>query len=124
MGLLEHVPGMGRALKEARQAGANVDESQFKRIEAIIHSMTPGERRSPDIIGGSRRKRIAQGSGTSTSDINQLLTQFREMQKMMKMLTGGGGGGMPRLPLGLPGSMPAAVQRTPRRHAKAKRRKR
>ncbi len=89
-GLLEFVPGMGRALKEARQAGANLDESQFKRIEAIIQSMTPEERRRPEIIGGSRKKRIARGSGTSPAEINQLLNQFRDMQKMMKMLAGGG----------------------------------
>src|SRR5207237_509193 len=65
MGLLEFLPGMGKALKEAREAGSQLDEKQFKRIEAMIQSMTPEERRRPDIIGGSRKKRIARGSGTT-----------------------------------------------------------
>lgn len=132
MGLLEFIPGMGRALKEARQAGANLDESQFKRIEAIIHSMTLSERRHPEVIGGSRRKRIAAGSGTTPSDINQLLTQFRDMQKMMKMLGSGappGMAGMPRLPgtvggTGLP-TLPAPTPhaRSPRKQKQKKRRR-
>ncbi len=103
MGLLEFVPGMGRAMKEARQAGANMDEKQFKRVEAIIQSMTPEERHRPEIIGGSRKRRIARGSGTTPAEINQLLNQFREMQKMMKALAGGGAGQMMS---GLPGGMP------------------
>src|ERR687885_2698898 len=88
-GLVEMLPGVGRALKEARQAGQQVDEQQFKRIEAIIQSMTPDERRRPEIIGGSRKKRIARGSGTSAAEINQLLTQFRQMQGMMKQFSRG-----------------------------------
>ena len=108
MGLLEFVPGMGRAMKEARQAGQDIDEAQFKRIEAIIQSMTPDERRRPEIIGGSRKKRIARGSGTTPAEINQLLNQFQEMRKMLKMFTGGGGK-MPRgFPAGLPGGMAGA----------------
>jgi signal recognition particle subunit SRP54 len=107
MGLLEFLPGMGRALKEARQAGAQLEEKQFKRIEAIIQSMTPEERRRPEIIGGSRKKRIARGSGTTPTEINQLLNQFREMQKMMKTLVGPGGkmprGALAGFPEGLPG---------------------
>ncbi|HEY2593973.1 MAG TPA: signal recognition particle protein [Chloroflexota bacterium] len=95
-GLVEMLPGVGRALKEARQAGQSVDEQQFKRIEAIIQSMTMEERRRPDIIGGSRKRRIASGSGTSASEINQLLAQFRQMQGMMKQLSRGGMPGMPR----------------------------
>src|ERR687885_157428 len=91
-GLVEMLPGVGRALKEARQAGQQVDEQQFKRIEAIIQSMTPEERRRPEIIGGSRKKRIARGSGTTPTEINQLLNQFREMQTMMKQLGRGMGG--------------------------------
>src|SRR5919199_1381940 len=91
-GLVEMLPGVGRALKEARQAGQQVDERQFKRIEAIIQSMTPDERRRPEIIGGSRKKRIARGSGTSPTEINQLLNQFREMQALMKQLGRGTGG--------------------------------
>jgi signal recognition particle subunit SRP54 len=116
LGLVEMLPGVGRALKDARKAGEQLDETQFKRIEAIIQSMTPEERRRPEIIGGSRKKRIARGSGTSPTEINQLLNQFREMQTMMKQLgrgTGGlrglgnigalagaGAGGLPSLPNG------------------------
>src|SRR5262252_6306218 len=109
-GLVEMLPGVGRALKEARQAGQAVDEKQFKRIEAIIQSMTMEERRRPEIIGGSRKRRVASGSGTTAAEINQLLTQFRQMQTMMKQFSkgmpglrglsglGGLGGGMPSLP--------------------------
>jgi signal recognition particle subunit SRP54 len=112
-GLVEMLPGVGKALKEARQAGQAVDEKQFKRIEAIIQSMTIEERRRPEILGGSRKKRIASGSGTSAAEINQLLTQFRQMQTMMKQFSkglpgmrglgglgslGGPGGGLPSLP--------------------------
>ncbi|MBV9602759.1 MAG: signal recognition particle protein [Chloroflexi bacterium] len=99
-GLVEMLPGVGRALKEARQAGQAVDEAQFKRIEAIIQSMTLEERQRPDIIGGSRKRRIASGSGTSAAEINQLLAQFRQMQGMMKQLSRGG---MPAMPRGMPG---------------------
>jgi len=106
LGLVEMLPGVGRAMKEARQAGQNLDEKQFKRVEAIIQSMTPDERRRPDIIGGSRKKRIAAGSGTSPAEINQLLNQFRQMQTLMRQLGRGGGlPGMGRLP-GLAGGMP------------------
>jgi signal recognition particle subunit SRP54 len=112
MGLLEYVPGMGRAIKDARQAGAEIDERQFKRIEAIIQSMTPQERQHPEIIGGSRKRRIARGSGSTPAEINQLLNQFREMQKMMKALAGGGG----KPPRGLPvalggGGLPGVPRR-------------
>ena len=64
-----------------------------KVTEAIIRSMTPEERRKPEIINGSRRTRIAKGSGTQVSDVNKLVKQFSEMQKMMKRMGGGGGGG-------------------------------
>jgi signal recognition particle subunit SRP54 len=101
MGLVEMLPGVGRAMKDARQAGQSVDEKQFKRIEAIIQSMTPDERRRPDIIGGSRKKRIAGGSGTTPAEINQLLNQFRQMQTLMRQL--GRGGGLPGMPRGVPG---------------------
>jgi signal recognition particle subunit SRP54 len=70
----------------------------MKRIEAIIDSMTPEERRTPGIIKASRRRRIALGSGTSTAEVNRLLKQFVEMQKMMKMFSGGK---MPRIGGGL-----------------------
>src|ERR687886_2579283 len=88
-GLGEMLPGVGRGPKKGRQAGQAGDEKQFKRIEAIIQSMTMEERRRPDIIGGSRKKRIARGSGTSPTEINQLLNQFREMRTLMKQFSKG-----------------------------------
>src|ERR1700687_3166576 len=88
-GLVEMLPGVGKALKEARSAGQAVDEKQFKRIEAIIQSMTAEERRRPEILGGSRKRRHAGGSGPPSAEINQLLTQFRQMQTMMKQLSAG-----------------------------------
>jgi len=84
--LMQMVPGAGAMAGAAQEA---VDSGQMKRIEAIIDSMTPEERRRPEIIKASRRRRIALGSGTSTAEVNRLLKQFGEMQKMMKMLTGG-----------------------------------
>jgi len=87
--LLELVPGMGRA---AQEMAPEVTEEQFKRIEAIINSMTVEERRNPRIINASRKRRIAGGSGTTVQQINQLLTEFRQMQRMMKQLGGAGRG--------------------------------
>ncbi len=81
--LLDMVPGLG---KMASGLSAEVTDQQFKRIEAMILSMTPEERRKPKIIDGSRKKRIARGSGTTVQEINALLNQFRQMQKMMKQL--------------------------------------
>jgi signal recognition particle subunit SRP54 len=66
-----------------------MEEKQLKKVEAMILSMTPEERRNPDSIDGSRRRRIARGSGVTPQDINQLLNQFRQMQKLMKMGIGG-----------------------------------
>src|SRR6266851_2880950 len=120
LGLVEMLPGVGKAMKEARSDGQNVDEKQFKRIEAIIQSMTAEERRKPDIIGGSRKRRIATGSGTSSAEINQLLAQFRQMQGLMKQFSkgmpgmkglgglAGMGGGLPGLP-GLGNGAPAEM---------------
>ena len=84
--VLQMIPGAGQMAGAAQQA---VDEGQFKRIEAIIDSMTPEERRRPELIKASRRRRIAVGSGTSTADVNRLLKQFVEMQKLMKQLGNG-----------------------------------
>ncbi len=84
--LLEMLPG---ASKLARQLPAGTEEQQLKKIEAMIFSMTLEERRNPNIIDGSRRRRIARGSGVKPQDINQLLNQFRQMQKLMKMSVGG-----------------------------------
>ena len=69
-------------------SAADVDEKQMKRTEAIVKSMTLQERRNPSIINGSRRKRIAAGSGTNVSDVNRLLNQFEQMKKMLKGLSG------------------------------------
>lgn len=84
--LASMIPGVGKALKDI-----DIDDDAFKGVEAIIYSMTPGERELPEIINGSRRKRIAEGSGTSVQDVNRLIKQFEESKKMMKMLSGGGG---------------------------------
>jgi signal recognition particle subunit SRP54 len=97
--MLDMLPGMsGKKL-----GNLEVDEKKLARVEAVIQSMTPQERRNPDIINGSRRKRIAAGSGTSVQDVNALLRQFEEMRKMMKMVSnygkkGGKGLGRFRLP--------------------------
>lgn len=80
--LLGMIPGLGKQLKNF-----DVDDDAFKHIEAIIQSMTPDERRNPDVINGSRRRRIALGSGLEVSDVNQMLKQFRDMKKMMKTVT-------------------------------------
>jgi signal recognition particle subunit SRP54 len=101
-GLLKMVPGVNaKMLKQAK-----VDPKAMKHVEAIVLSMTPRERQRPDILNGSRRLRIARGSGRSVQEVNRLLTQFKQMQKMMKSLKGMGMGrgkgargmGMPRLP--------------------------
>jgi len=83
LGMLPGVPGM-KDLKNVQ-----VDDRQLDRIEAMIFSMTQQERRHPDIIDGSRRRRIAAGSGTTVQDVNNLLKQYREMQKMLKMFSSG-----------------------------------
>ncbi|GHS90922.1 signal recognition particle protein [Bacteroidia bacterium] len=82
--LASMIPGVGKALKDV-----DIDDDAFKSIEAIIYSMTPEERTNPAILNGSRRARIAKGSGTSVVEVNKLLKQFDETRKMMKMVTGG-----------------------------------
>jgi signal recognition particle subunit SRP54 len=101
--LLEMIPGLGGM---AKQAQAAVDRGDLKRVQAIIRSMTPAERHDPNILNGSRRRRIAQGSGTRLQDVNAIVKQFGELQKMMKQLNGGKLGR--RLPpgFGMPGGMP------------------
>lgn len=79
--LMGMIPGVGKALKDVE-----IDDNAFKGIEAIIHSMTPAEREKPEIINGSRRKRIADGSGTTIQDVNKLIKQFEDTRKMMKMM--------------------------------------
>lgn len=83
--LMGMIPGMGKAMKDTE-----IDDDAFKGIEAIIHSMTPQEREDPTLLNGSRRKRIAVGSGTSVQEVNQLVKQFDETRRMMRTLTSGG----------------------------------
>jgi signal recognition particle subunit SRP54 len=89
--LMSMVPGMGDM---ARDAQAAVDRGDLRRTEAIIRSMTTRERRDPGVLNGSRRRRIANGSGTSLTDVNRLVKQFTEMQRVMKQLAGGRGRGL------------------------------
>jgi signal recognition particle subunit SRP54 len=97
--LMGMIPGVGKAMKDI-----DISDDAFKGIEAIINSMTPGERKTPDIINGARRKRIAMGSGTDIQQVNQLLKQFEEMRKMMKTFSKFPGGmpkgAMPKMPFG------------------------
>ena len=114
MGPLESVLGMIPGLGDVKQAAENKpDEKQMSRTEAILSSMTAGERRDHSVMNGSRRKRIASGSGTSVEEVNRLLKQFTEMRRMLQMMGPGGmpgkGKGMklPKMPQGLrPGSAP------------------
>ncbi|MCL4309475.1 MAG: signal recognition particle protein [Actinomycetota bacterium] len=89
-GMLSMIPGIPKQLKSAQ-----LDERELDRVEAIIRSMTLDERRHPEIINGSRRRRIAAGSGTNIQAVNQLISKFRQMQKMMKQLAGGKMKGLP-----------------------------
>jgi signal recognition particle subunit SRP54 len=95
--ILKMIPGVSRALPKDFE----IPEADIKRIEAIICSMTKRERLNPDILNGSRRKRIAQGSGTQVADVNRLVKRFEEARKMMKQMGFGGGKKRPRLPLGM-----------------------
>ena len=90
--ILGMIPGAG-AMKDQIN---NIDEREIDRLEAIIKSMTPAERANPKILDGSRRTRIAKGSGTTPADVNKLLKQFQQMEKMMGKLAGGGMKGMMR----------------------------
>ncbi len=83
--LASMIPGVGKALKDV-----DIDDDAFKGVEAIIYSMTPAEREDPKLINGSRRKRIAEGSGTSIQEVNRLMKQFEETRKMMRMVSKGG----------------------------------
>ena len=96
MGPLEQIIGMLPGMGNLKQLAQNKpDDKQIGRVEAIISSMTPDERRRSDIINGSRRKRIARGSGTTVEEVNRLLKQFAQMRKMLKAMGGlaAGGGG-------------------------------
>jgi len=90
MGSIESLLGMMPGVKPGALKDAKIDEKAMGRVEAIIRSMTPGERAKPDIIGASRKRRIAAGSGTSVEEVNRLLKQFDQIQKLMKQFSGGG----------------------------------
>ncbi len=90
--LVGMIPGMGKALRDV-----DIDDDAFKGIEAIIQSMTPEERSNPKVLNGSRRKRIATGSGTNIQEVNRLIKQFDETRKMMHMMTKGGGKNVMRM---------------------------
>ncbi len=94
--LMGMIPGAGKMMKDV-----DIDDDAFKGIEAIIHSMTPSERSTPSMINSSRKKRIAKGSGTSVQEVNQLMKQFNQMSKMMKMMQGGGGRKMMQMMKGM-----------------------
>ncbi len=94
--LIGMIPGASKAMKDV-----DIDDDSFKGIEAIIHSMTPEERSKPKLLNNSRKKRIAKGSGTSVQEVNQLLKQFTQMSKMMKMMQGGGGRKMMQMMKGM-----------------------
>jgi signal recognition particle subunit SRP54 len=101
-GLLKMLPGVNsKMLKQLKAA----DPKRMKHVEAIVLSMTPAERKNPGLMNGSRRARVARGSGRPISDVNRLLEQFREMQKMMKKAAAGGAGGRRMLPPGMFGGM-------------------
>jgi signal recognition particle subunit SRP54 len=91
--LMSMIPGMNRAMKDIK-----VDDKEFIKVDAIINSMTREEKRNHNILNGSRRKRIAMGSGTTVTDVNRLIKQFLEMKKMMKMFKGKKGFRLPKMP--------------------------
>lgn len=108
MSLMDKMPGMGNMSSQIKE---KANDKSFVQMEAIINSMTPGERTRPDVIKGGRKRRIAAGSGTQIQDVNRLLKQFTQMQKMMKKMSGGGMKKMMRnmkgmMPPGGPGGMP------------------
>ncbi len=102
MSLMDKMPGMGGMSAKIKE---QANDKQFTQMEAIINSMTPGERTRPDVIKGSRKRRIAAGSGTQIQDVNRLLKQFMQMQKMMKKM---GGGNMKKMMRGMGGMMGGA----------------
>jgi len=114
MGSLGKILGMLPGMGEMKAQLDSVDDRELDRVSAIIQSMTPGERRDPKILNGSRRARIARGSGTAVSDVNGLIDRFGQAQKMMRQM---GGSGMPGMP-GLPGGMPGGGKKSKGRQAK------
>lgn len=103
-GMLDKLPGMGNM---AQMAQSQIDNKMFVKMEALIASMTPAERRNPDILNGSRKRRITQGSGTEIQDLNRLIKQHKQMAKMMKKMSGKGG--MAKMMRGMGGMMPPGM---------------
>ena len=97
------IPGVGKAVKDM-----DIDENAFKGIEAIIFSMTPEERSKPDLLNGSRRQRVAKGSGQGIQEVNKLLKQFEDTRKMMRMMNDKNAMSklMRNMPKGMTGGMP------------------
>jgi signal recognition particle subunit SRP54 len=114
-GILKMIPGLNAQLGDV-----DVDESQLKRVEAIVLSMTPQERRSPIVIDGKRRLRIAGGSGTTVEQVNQLLEARKQMERMMKQL---GKGKMPGLPTQAPMGARSATRKPSSKRKKRKARR-
>jgi len=104
-GVLAMLPGVGKVKSQLDAAG--IDDKILTRQEAIICSMTKKERQDPDVINGSRRKRIAAGAGVDVSEVNKLLKMHRQMADMMKKM--GKGGRMPQMPGGFPGGIPPGI---------------
>jgi len=104
MGMMDKLPGMGNVPDAVK---SQMGDKATDQMEAIISSMTPGERAKPEIIKGSRKRRIAAGSGTQIQDVNKLLKQFTQMQKMMKKMSGKGG--MKKMMRGMQGMMPPGM---------------
>ena len=102
-GLMDKLPGVSELPQAVK---SQVNDGEIQRLIAIINSMTPQERRFPDVIKGSRKRRIAGGSGTQIQDVNRLLKQFTQMQKMMKKMKGGG---MAKMMRGLKGRFPQGM---------------
>ena len=100
MSMMDKMPGMGNMTAQVKE---KANDKSFNQMESIINSMTKGERERPDVIKGSRKRRIAAGSGTQIQDVNRLLKQFMQMQKMMKKMSGGG---MKKMMRGMKGMMP------------------
>jgi signal recognition particle subunit SRP54 len=109
-GILGMLPGAGNLKKMLNQVP---DDREIRRIEAIILSMTPGERRRPETLNGSRRRRVARGSGRTVAEVNQLLRGFEQMQQMVKMLGGGKGGKKLRRLAARPGALDPGMFKLP-----------
>jgi signal recognition particle subunit SRP54 len=119
MGSIGKLLGMLPGMSEHKEAINNLDDREFDRIRAIIQSMTPAERADVKVLNASRRQRIAAGSGTQVSDVNQLVNRFLEARKMMSQMAKGGGiPGMPGMP-GLPGGMGGPGGGRPKKGKKA-----